>query len=298
MSTPFRIRQILFPTDFSTSSEAAAQYVARFAKEIAARVSLVHVLAWLPAWRGASESYYSNLEAKALRDLEAQQAVDEEAACIALAAFKERYFPDVETVACIKSGGVTDSIIEHATDIGADLVMMPTRGLGPLRRFLIGSTTAKVLHDLQRPLWTTPHVKELEQFSPWQHVVCAMDYRTLTPDLLLRAKGVAEIFGSRLTVVSAIPFAGRTAVHTDHASIHPLKREVTASIKAMLSELNVQAGVEVLEGSAGEIVSEEAALEDADLIVIGQGHLDKPMGHLRTHAYEIIWNAPCPVLKI
>jgi hypothetical protein len=39
-------------------------------------------------------------------------------------------------------------------------------------------------------------------------------------------------------------------------------------------------------------------MEDGDLVVIGHGHLAEPSGHLHTHAYEIIWNAPCPVLSL
>ena len=32
--------------------------------------------------------------------------------------------------------------------------MMPTHGCGPLRRFLLGSVTAKVLHDVSTAVWT------------------------------------------------------------------------------------------------------------------------------------------------
>jgi nucleotide-binding universal stress UspA family protein len=41
--------------------------------------------------------------------------------------------------ACVKLGGVAESIVEYAGEMKADLIMMPTRGLGPMRRFLIGS---------------------------------------------------------------------------------------------------------------------------------------------------------------
>ena len=34
---------------------------------------------------------------------------------------------------------------------------MPTHGFGPLRRFLLGSVAAKVLHDAQCPVWTSVH---------------------------------------------------------------------------------------------------------------------------------------------
>jgi hypothetical protein len=40
---------------------------------------------------------------------------------------------------------------------GADLVMLPTHELGPLRRFLLGSVAAKVLHDESAVVWTGVH---------------------------------------------------------------------------------------------------------------------------------------------
>jgi nucleotide-binding universal stress UspA family protein len=63
-------------------------------------------------------------------------------------------------------------------------------------------------------------------------------------------------------------------------------------------ELEIKAPLHVLEGSTGEVIRQAAAMEDADLVVVGRGHLNEQMGQLRTHAYEIIWNSPCPVLSL
>jgi hypothetical protein len=37
---------------------------------------------------------------------------------------------------------------------GVDMVIMPAREVEPVRRFLLGSVTAKVLHDVDCPVWT------------------------------------------------------------------------------------------------------------------------------------------------
>ncbi len=37
---------------------------------------------------------------------------------------------------------------------------MPTHGYGPFRRFILGSVTAKVLHDADCPVWTGVHLEE------------------------------------------------------------------------------------------------------------------------------------------
>ncbi|MGA8593315.1 MAG: universal stress protein [Bryobacteraceae bacterium] len=77
-----------------------------------------------------------------------------------------------------------------------------------------------------------------------------------------------------------------------------VKKETTCALRHLLQELSIDASLHVLEGTIGEVIRQGAAMEDGDLVVIGRGHLDEPSGHLRTHAYEIIWNSPCPVLSL
>jgi nucleotide-binding universal stress UspA family protein len=45
-------------------------------------------------------------------------------------------------------------------------------------------------------------------------------------------------------------------------------------------------------------VREYALRTQADLVVIGRGHTQRALGRLRTHAYSILRNSPCPVLSI
>jgi nucleotide-binding universal stress UspA family protein len=107
------------------------------------------------------------------------------------------------------------------------------------------------------------------------------------------------MFNSRLTIASAIPCAPPHNVPcAGRESMQPVRHETVQALRHLLAELHITATVEVLEGSVGEVVEQAAVFDDADLIVIGHGHLDEPMGHLRTHAYEIIWNAPCPILVV
>jgi hypothetical protein len=57
--------------------------------------------------------------------------------------------------------------------------MMPSYGLGFFRPSLLGSVTAKVLHDVGCPVWTSVHAEEappLERIGCTK-VLCAIDLR-------------------------------------------------------------------------------------------------------------------------
>jgi nucleotide-binding universal stress UspA family protein len=294
---PFQIRKILFPTDFSKSSEVVANHALGIAHATQAEVWLLHVVPWLAAWHGASEAHFDVLADDLGRKLHESQTSAEAASVRLLERFQKQHFGSASTHTCVRSGGVAESIVEYANEIDADLIMMPTKGWGPVRRFLIGSIAAKVLHDARCSVWTSPHVRELEPFQPYRHILCATDYRVLTPQLPVRSAQIAQLFNSRLSVVSAIHSpAVTTPAGPERPSVQAIRRDTIETIKGVLSKSHIAASVHVVEGMEGEVVRHVAILQEADLIVIGQGHLEEPMGHLRTHAYEIIWNAPCPVL--
>jgi nucleotide-binding universal stress UspA family protein len=294
---PFRVRTILFPTDFSKSCQAAAVHVAGLARAMRAQVYLLNVVPWLPDWHGASESYFFVGDA-ALKELEAGREAAEARSLRELEEVKQNYFTDVACEPRVKTGGVVDSIVELSQEIQADLIMMPTHGNGSLRPFLIGSAAAKVMHDVRCPVWTSPHPRELGPFRLYREIMCAVDYRAAANGPIGRAAEVAGLFHARLSVVTAIP---QPAIHRaahGSESIALLKSEILDSLRHTLKDLQIDAALHVLVGSTGEVIRQAASMEDADLVVIGRGHLNEQMGQLRTHAYEIIWNSPCPVLSL
>jgi len=292
-SGPFR--SILFPTDFSKSSEAIAEHVAGIAKTLSTKVWLLSVEPWLEDWHGSSESYFGPLSESSRIKLEQERQTASELRHNLLERVKTQYFSSVDVECCIRSGGVAETVVEFAKEKDIGMIMMATRGLGPRRRFLIGSTTAKVLHDSPCAVWTSPHPQELGPFHPYRHIVIAMDYRKISTVLLVRASEIAERFGADISVYTAIPPLSTT----DHGLVVKLKQEIAAALKTNLAHEKLKASVHLIEGNPGEAIGQVATeIAEADLIITGRGHLDEAAGHLRTHNYEIIWNSPCPVITL
>lgn len=279
---------ILFPVDFSESSATTAIHVRSFAELTGARVKLLHVIPWLSAWYGQSELRPQVLGDSILQRLEQDSAVT-------LETFREKYFSGIQSSHEVKSGGVSETIIETAEDEGSDLIMMPTRGCGPSRPFLIGSTTAKVLHDASCAVWTSPHRTAPVSSSSYRHIVCALDREHIPLGYLKEAIRLSSCFQSRLTFVTA------ASVHVDTSiEEHRIDSLVQDFPDALLRQVNAPADCNVLSasGPVGDVVKKAVEMLNADLVLANRGHLAQPFGKFRTHTYEIVLESPCPVISL
>lgn len=295
VKTTGKFRDILFPTDFSKSSEAITDHAVGLVKATNAKLWILGIVPRLEEWHGVSESYFGPFSDAAIEGFEKERKVLETERLKTLQRFQQNHFASVESDVLVRSGGVAEQIIDVAKERDIGLIMMPTRTLGRRRQFLIGSTTAKVLHDAPCPVWTSPHPRELNSFRPYRNIVIAIDHRALSGPFLIRASEFAGRFGAKLSVFSAIP----TAPEADRHPTQKLKKDLASTLENQLREYKIKASIHLLEGDPGEVIWEVAEeIEKADLIVTGRGRLDEAAGHAHSNNYEIIWNAPCPVITL
>ena len=78
--------------------------------------------------------------------------------------------------------------------------MMPTHGRGPFRRFVLGSVTAKVLHDTPCPVWTSAHLDVERAPTPanMANILCAVDLDDTGTHTLRYAGNFARRIGHNL----------------------------------------------------------------------------------------------------
>jgi nucleotide-binding universal stress UspA family protein len=132
-------QHILLPTDGSAAAAAAAQFGLRFAAQVGARVTAVHVVEPLRLFTyepiitdKALEAYGRN------REEHARQCLDP----IVQAAAASKVPCEVLT---IEADDPYEGILNAARDHGCDLVMMASHGRKGVSRLLLGSQTQKVL---------------------------------------------------------------------------------------------------------------------------------------------------------
>jgi len=291
-------KHILFPIDFSEQNCGMAPYVACMASRYGARVTMLHAMelpaAAYPEWSGYAggwPAYVSSEEFQAIVD-QTKQRVE---------SFLKSEFQNTSTTRLMHEGDPARLIVAYAQKENVDLIMMPTHGYGPFRRFLLGSVTAKVLHDVKCPVWTSAHVPHTpKQPTGYRNVLCAVDLTSKSQPLVQWASGFIRDHGANLKLVHAVS-AGEARGGVDieggrfRAFLFDVAREAVAKL-----QLEAGTNVEVvLEGGEVAAVVRRAAEEKhADLVVIGRGVMPERFGRMRTHVYSIVREAPCPVISV
>jgi nucleotide-binding universal stress UspA family protein len=178
-----------------------------------------------------------------------------------------------------------------------DLIALPTHGHGPFRRFILGSVTAKVLHDADCPVWTGVHLEQAPKVGSivFRSLVCALDLGPQSRKALAWAAAMAGEFKARLTLVHALPcIESRPGEYFDQELVADLAK----SAREELEKLRAEAELVVEGGDAPHVVCGAAESRQADLLVIGRGSAAGMFGRLRTNAYAIIRQSPCPVVSV
>jgi len=273
----FPPKRILFPVDFSERCDAVVPTAEAFARKFGSELTFMHVknpvqLEGAPVGTHAIEAFASRAE---FRGLEARTAT--------------------------MTGDPATEIVKFAHDQKMDLILMPTHGYGPFRRFLLGSVTLKVLHDAWCPVWTSAHTEALDPVlePKFRSIVCAVDLTHKSHPTLQWAWNFAKMMDAKILLVHAIPLLANYGAEYVQAD---WQREISDAAIRQLDCLqrseHTFAPVDIVVGEAAGAVREAAEEAKADLVVIGRSNDDRLMGRLRTHAYPIIRHSPCPVISV
>ncbi|MBZ5555413.1 MAG: universal stress protein [Acidobacteriia bacterium] len=288
----FSISKILLPIDFSERSAGAARFAIHLARHFNSELALLHVFE-PPGEFGKIEG------APVLEDLLVELQAGSQRT---LDAFMKTEFQDLKVTRTMLHGDPAGKIVEYTLSEKPDLIMMATHGYGPFRRFLLGSVTAKVLHDAKCPIWTGTHVEafhSLESARPG-HIVCAIDLGPQSRHTLDWAARMADDMKAPMTIVHVITSLDP---HTQTYYLSPEWRkdvsdEALASLGELKKDMGIKAEVKLEFGDVHKGVCHAAATLKADLLVINRGVDGGSGGRLRTYAYAIIRDSSCPVVSV
>ena len=272
------LTHILAPVDFSERSAGAVRCARALAERFHSELTLVHVLTPLQYQLGAVE-----IDGAMLAELCSGRA---EQATLELDGFLAAELKNLSATRVLLEGDPAHQIVEFAHRERADLILMATHGLGMFRRYILGSSTAKVLHDADCPVWTGAHLDETAAAGDmhFRNVLCAVDLGPQSANALCWASWFSRAFDARLTLL--------------HAALCRPDNEVREELCHLVQSAGSAADLLVEAGDPARVICSAAERLRADVLVIGRGSAAGVYGRLRTNAYAIIRQSPCPVVSV
>lgn len=285
------IQKVLLPVDFSPRDQAAAHYVKELHKKLAFDTTLLHVVP--PPEYEAAVLEAGSAALQELLDTRMRLANEK------LQKTGLQVLQGLPVTRQLRSGFPSTEIVEYADEKKFDLIVMPTHGYGPFRRFLLGSVVSKVLHDARIPVMTGAHMEEPRLGDiHFDMVTASLDLSPTSARVLDYAARLSQALGAKLHVVHALAelsghigfnFQGKEDVHFEKAA-----RE---KVEEFCKGLAVPYEVSIESGDPGPTVNALAKAKGSDLIVIGRSTASG-MGRLRAHAYSIIRESVVPVISV
>jgi nucleotide-binding universal stress UspA family protein len=281
---------ILFPVDFSDHCRTAIPFVKWMAGKFDARVTLINVIELpLGGYWGIEGAYPITYDLSALS----------EDAMAELGAFWDDC-TDSPVIKIVKVGNPGANIVDYAGANGVDLIMLPTHGWGTFRRLLLGSVTAQVLHDAKCSVWTAAHSTESDSAKHLncRNILCAIDLAPEGVSLIRSTQKLASELAARPLLLHAVPGAvPQPAFPAGNEFQRFLLNTAEREIKDLQARAETNMEVVVKPGPVAETVRTVALDRKSDLIAIGRGRLHENLGGLRSNAYNILREAPCPVIS-
>ena len=122
-------------------------------------------------------------------------------------AFAERErAPGIRIDAVVREGNTAGEVLEHATGMKPDLLVIGTHGRSGFERLLLGSVAEKVLRKASCPVMTVPRVPDAVPIGPvlFRRILCPVDFSASSLHALEYAMSMAQETGGELTALHVI----------------------------------------------------------------------------------------------
>jgi nucleotide-binding universal stress UspA family protein len=302
-TTALSVKNVLFATDFSASSEAALPYATAICRHFGSTLHTAHVLSdasILMMTGGVDYVSLSTIYEDA--HTEAKEKLDQISG--RLEGIPHRNY--------VRHGQVWENLAGIVQDEEIDLIVLGTHGRTGLGKLLLGSVAEDILRHAPCPVLTVgPKVSGRARLPEFQghgrdlaplelelrQILFATNFAQNSALVAQQAISLAEEFGARLTLMHAIE---------DYTQLGSRPGPIEDGIRRLHDLIPKNAALQYLPetllefGSAAELILKAASEREADMIVIGaRASADVGSTHLPwSTAHHVIAKANCPVLTI
>ncbi|HKU28164.1 MAG TPA: universal stress protein [Candidatus Sulfotelmatobacter sp.] len=296
------VRNVLFATDFSATSDAALPYAAAICRRFGSTLHAVHVLSeasLLMMTGGVDYVSMGTIYEDAIN--EARERLDH--ICDRLEVIPHRSY--------VRHGQVWKTLesIIHENEI--DLIVLGTHGRTGLGKLLLGSVAEDILRHAECPVLTIgpkvsghaklPAIADGLDLAPFEleirQIVCATNFGKNSEVVVDAATSLAEEFRARLTLMHVIE---------DYSPVGQQNGTIEAGMRRLQELIHPGAALQyppefLLDfGSAPERVLKAVTDREADMVVLGaRSSAEIGSSHFPwSSAHHVIAQAHCPVLTI
>lgn len=281
------LRNILFPTNLASGSDAALAYAAALARRYH---STLHTVTVVPE---EITDYVQPPDPFSLRHT-AQKKMAELAGLDVLEGLKHREH--------VEDGFIPETLAEMIERLEIDLVVMGARCHRGVRRLVLGSVAEEIIHSTSCPVMAVgPGVAQpIEPAQKLKHILYATSLSHRSASELQYAVRLAESEHAKLTMLHVLRMPTNASL-VDFES----QREKTQSRLVQLIPPETASKLEteflVDSGSPGDRILNVAERTAADLIVLGPRHATYTWAssHLPwVTLHQVLCGARCPVLTL
>lgn len=256
------VRTVLLPTDFSRTARSALRVAARMAYRLDAHLTVVHIV------RGRSENDRIEPRMPLVADVDAlmhdsvRNALDYLPADAAdRLAVQYRVVPSISAA---------DGILRMAEEADADAIVMGTHGRRGVRRFILGSVAARVLHEAMCDVLVVPRLADARLNG---RLLVPVDLFGRSPDVLKGAVRLAERLQTGvdlLYVLDTSKLLGPTLEPFMPEKMVSLQDVARARLRELTQHLDGEPDIRphVVEGHPAREIVEFADVQESSLVVM------------------------------
>ena len=285
-----QLERILCPVDLSDLSRSALEYATMLSRWYDAELTALEVV-WINTTSVLSQQQRDEC-GEALRTFVMASASS---------------LPAVRTV--LREGSVVHEILQEASELPADLIVLSTHGRGGFDRVILGSVTEKIIRKAACPVFTVPAhaVAPPVRPQPFVTIVCPIDFSPLSMRALKYAQSLAQESGKRLLLLHVLDWnVDRPITASEGPAISAARRQREEAARLELhalvgddARLWCQCEELTVIGRPYEEILRVAGERNADLIVMGvHGRNTIETALYGSTTTQVVRRAACPVLTI
>lgn len=291
------VSRILCPTDFSEFSNWALDLVLPVARWYQSQITILHVVPRVLM----HPEYFPYMQEPVLPSPDVRKQALEELERFA----KRSRDAGIPTEVRLLEGDSVEEILEQASTLPADLIVMGTHGRRGFERLVLGSVTEKVLRKASNPLLTVsrkPRRVGDSREGVFKNIVCPLDFSSPSIKALEYALSLAQEAEACLTLLHVVESlfgdedggASELRSQFEREALQRMKDAVPREVENWCEPDQV-----VLTGRPYQQILRLSEKKEADLIVMGvhgRSAVDLMLFGSTTH--HVVREASCPVLTI